>query len=247
MTYVKNRRLNNPEPGALTAMDTLHAVGSVKLFAGLNPGQLRQMADIVVEKTYPKAARVFAAGDPAHGLYVVGEGRVKIYKDSIAGREHILHVFGPGEAFGEVPVFQGSAFPASAMTLEPSMLLFFPRKAFSDILRRDPELGMAMMALLSERLRALVAKVEALSLKEVPSRLATYLLLLRDAQGGETLELDMAKGQIASYLGTIQETLSRILKKMSEAGIIEVAGKTVALLDMGALERLADGERLEEL
>ena len=228
-------------------MDTLHAVGSLKLFAGLNPDQLRQMADIAVEKTYPKGAQVFASGDQAHGLHAVVEGRVKIYKDSLAGREHILHVFGPGDAFGEVPMFQGASFPVSAMTLEQSTLLFFPRRAFSDRMRRDPELGMAMLGMLSERLRILVAKVEALSLKEVPSRLAAYLLLLRDAQGGEVLELDMAKGQIASYLGTIQETLSRILKKMSEAAIIEVAGKTVTLLDLDGLERLADGERLEDL
>jgi CRP/FNR family transcriptional regulator len=104
---------------------------------------------------------------------------------------------------------------------------------------------MNMMGLLSGRLRFLVRRVEELSLKEVPARLAAHLLLLFESQGREELTLDLTKGQLASYLGTIQETLSRILKRLSDQGLIAIKGRKVTLLDVEGLKALALGEKLE--
>jgi CRP/FNR family transcriptional regulator len=160
----------------------------------------------------------------------------------MSGKEQIIHVWGPGDALGEVPVFQGSTFPASAQALERSKLLFFRREAFRSLIRKEPDLGMNMIALLAGRLRILVSQVAALSLQEVPQRLAAYLLLLAAGQESDTLCLEMAKGQIAAYLGTIQETLSRTLRRMSEQDIIQVNGRHVVLLDMKRLENLAAGQ-----
>jgi CRP-like cAMP-binding protein len=206
------------------------------LFEGLPFDQLGEIADIVVTKQYGRGETIFFEGDKAVGFYMVGEGKVKIFKVSPAGKEHILHIFGTGEPFGEVPVFYGRPYPASAETLERSSMLFFPRDAFIALLQKKPSIALNMLAVLSLRLRRFAAQIEDLSLKEVPARLAGYLLYLSEEQGGITeIELEISKGQLASLLGTIPETLSRIFARMSEEGLITVAGRKITLLD---LERL---------
>ena len=153
-------------------MDKQTAVKDVTFFQGLPEEQLAKLADIAVVKRYDKGETLFLADVPADGFYSPVSGRVKIFRTSPAGKEQILHVFGPGEAVGEVPVFEGSTFPAQCEAVEPCEALFFPRSKFRDILRDDPDLAMRMMAMLSQRLRILVNKIDDLSLKETPARVA---------------------------------------------------------------------------
>lgn len=217
-------------------------IKNMNLFKGLPDKSLETLGRIAVASFFDKDLEIFTAGSDAEGFYGVVRGKVKIYRSSLSGKEQIIHIFGPGEIFGEVPVFQGANFPASAMAMEKSDLLYFPRQNFARIIREDPELAMGMMGLLSGRLRQMVNQVASLSLKEVPARLAGYLLLLKSSQGGGNVTLDLPKGQIAAYLGTIQETLSRALKKMAMAGIISTRGKEVAILDEQRLQALASGD-----
>ena len=224
-------------------MDKLAAVRNVTFFKGLPDDQLAKLADIAVVRRYDKGATLFPAQAPADGFYSPVTGRVKVFRTSPAGKEQILHVFGPGEPVGEVPVFEGGTFPAQCEAVEPCDALFFPRKAFRDILRDDPDLAMRMMAMLSQRLRILVNKIDDLSLKETPARVAAHLLLLRSTTDADTFTLDLPKGQIALYLGTIQETLSRIFKRFTEEGLIEIRGREITILDMDRLRELADEGR----
>ena len=226
-------------------MNKKTAVAEVELFEGLSDQEVKALADIAVTRDCPRGQDIFHEGEVAQGFFAVASGRVRIYKTSLAGKEHILHVFGPGQAFAEVAVFQGGTYPANAQAMEDSSVLFFPRSGFKNLIKAHPELAMNMMALLSGRLRFLVRRVEELSLKEVPSRLAAHLLLLFEAQGREELTLDLTKGQLASYLGTIQETLSRILKRLSDQELIAIKGRQVTLLDVEGLQALALGEKLE--
>lgn len=224
-------------------MDKLKAVQAVTFFEGLPSEQFAKLAEISVIKKYNKGEILFEADVPAHGFFASISGRAKIFRTSPSGKEHILHVFGPGEAFGEVPVFEGGTFPAHAQTLEKSEMLFFPRQDFENMIRKEPDLAMKMMAMLAQRLRILVNKIDDLSLKEAPSRVASYLLLLRSSQESNTFKLDLPKGQIAFYLGTIQETLSRIFKKFTEQGIIGIKGKEITILDTNQLQQIADEGR----
>jgi len=217
-------------------MEKRELIGTSFLFGGLPEGQLEAVARIAVEKKFEKGASVFHEGEPGNGFYMVAEGKVKIFKMSWAGKEQILHIFGPGEPFGEVPVFHGSPFPANAETLAKSVLLFFPRVKFIALVEENPSLALHMLAVLSLRLRRFVDQIENLSLKEVPARLAGYLLYLLEEQGGEdSVELEISKGQLASLLGTIPETLSRIFARMSDEGLITVDGKKIRILDRDAL------------
>lgn len=220
-------------------MNTLESIRSVHFFQGLSDDNCTKIAIISVIKNVPKDTLLFEAGAQADGFYAVMDGRVKIFRTSPSGKEHILHVFGPGEVFGEVPMFQGGTFPANGQTLEKSRVIFFPRRDFTEMIRQDPDMAMKMMALLAGRLRTLVDKVDDLSLKETPARVAAYLLLLHSSHEADTFRLDLPKGQIAYYLGTIQETLSRIFKRFSEEGIIEINGSEITIREMERLQEIA--------
>jgi CRP/FNR family transcriptional regulator, dissimilatory nitrate respiration regulator len=220
-------------------MDLLNireVVGSSALFNGLPPEQLDRIIRIIVKKSYGRGETIFFEGDNGTGFYMVDSGKVKIYKMSLSGKEQILHIFGPGEPFGEVPVFHGQPFPATAEALMKSTLLFFPRDKFIQLVHETPSIALNMLAVLSLRLRRFTSQIENLSLKEVPSRLAGYLLYLSEEQGNaDVIELEISKGQLASLLGTIPETLSRIFSKMSEEGLIEVEGRTIRIMNHAGL------------
>jgi len=217
------------------------------LFGGLDNEQLDRLEEISREMSFDRNAPIFWEGDEGNGFYIVSTGKIKIFKVSPEGKEQILHIYGPGQPFGEVPVFSGQHFPANAQAVEKSRLLFFPRQAFIDLIAAHPSLALNMLAMLSMRLRQFTVQVENLSLKEVPGRLASYLLYLSEEQASANdIRLPISKGQLASLLGTIPETLSRILGKMSTQGIITVQGAGIAINDRIALEELAESGRLGE-
>lgn len=219
-------------------------ISSIPLFNGLPADHIDDFAMIAVENLFTKGEIIFSEGEQADGFYVVCTGRIKIFKLSPEGREQILHIFGPGEVFGEVPVFSGKKFPASAEAMEKSRILFFPRDALISLIEENPAIALNMLAVLSMRLRRFTSMIDDLSLKEVPGRLAKHFLYLSEQkEGASDLELNITKGQLASLLGTIPETLSRILTKMSEQGLIESDGRKIRIIDREGIEDLSEGFR----
>jgi len=229
-------------------MKLTERLARIPLFQGLPEAQVREIATLIVEQEFRRGQTIFSEGDPGSGFYIVASGRVKVFKLSLEGKEQILHIFGAGQPFGEVPVFAGESFPAHAEALEKSRIFFLDRGDFADLIRKEPSLAMNMLAVLSLRLRQFTRLIEDLSLKEVPGRLAAYLLYLSQRQGeSNELELDISKGHLASILGTIPETLSRIFAKISQAGLVEVRGRRIVVLDRPGLEALAaEGKLLLE-
>jgi CRP/FNR family transcriptional regulator len=224
-------------------MEIRQHLSQVDLFKGLTVEQLDAIARIVSEKKYKRGQLIFSDGDEGTGFYLVIKGRVKIYKLSPDGKEQIMHIFGPGQPFAEVPVFEGSRYPANAETMDSCELYFFPKKGFVSLIQENPSLAMNMLASLSQRLKQFSHLIETLSLKEVPGRLASYLLYLSDKNGSiDEFKLDIAKSQLASLLGTIPETLSRIFAKMGGKEIVRINGPQIYILDRTGLEDLAEGE-----
>ncbi len=220
-------------------------VSDIPLFSGLSEKHLKEIENIAVEKNFSRGEVIFSEGDNGNGFYVVVDGQVKIHKVSLDGKEKILHIFGPGEPFGEVPVFTGKAFPANAEALSNSRLVFFPKDAFVALIMKNPSLALSMLGVLSMRLREFTMQIEHLALKEVPGRIASYLLYVSEEQeSSNRIELEISKGQLASLLGTIPETLSRIFSKMSSQGLIEVEGRTIWLLDRQGLMDLAGSGKI---
>jgi CRP/FNR family transcriptional regulator len=212
----------------------------------LSEGQLKILSGIAVRLTFNRTEIIFQDGDKGDGIYIVETGKIKVYKLSLDGKEQILHIFGPGHTFGEVPVFQGKSFPASAMALEPSDIVFLPRDRFVELITTTPALSMNMLADLSRRLRAFTIQIEALSLKEVPARLAAYFLTLsKEQKNAARIRLPISKTLLSNLIGTTPETISRMLKKMGDAGLIEVQTRTIEILDKESLIELSESGRLQ--
>ena len=226
-------------------MNIAQQLSYIPLFEGLEAQYLKDLAGIVLKKSFKRGEIIFSEGDPGLGFYVITSGRIKVFKAAPDGKEQILHIFGRGEPFGEVPVFTGQRFPANAEALSDTSALFFPRNDFVNQIKKDPSLALNMLSILSMRLKRFTGLIENLSLKEVPGRLAAYLLYLseRDKETND-LTLEISKAQLASILGTIPETLSRILSRMTNEGILESDEKRhIRIKDRKLLDLLAQGEK----
>jgi len=218
------------------------ALARSPLCEGLPDDCLQALARIAVVRTFNRDETIFMEGERAAGFHVLVRGSAKVYKLSADGREHILHVFGDGEPFGEAAVFSGEAFPAHATALSKATTLYFERSRFADLLSRRPELAMNMLATLAARLQRFASIIEDLSLKDVNARLARYLINLSTSQNSaRRVTLDISKGQLASRLGTVAETLSRALRRLQEDNVISVERRNVAILDRERLAEIARG------
>jgi len=229
-------------------IDVKQLIANILFFKGLSDEELQSIHRIASERTYQRNQIVFSDGEEGTGFFLVVTGKIKVFKMSPEGKEQILHILGPGEPVGQVPVFAGASFPANAQAITKSRLLFFQRQAFVDLIQARPSMALNMLAILSNRLREFTLQIENISLKEVPARLASYLLYLsQEQQGAQRLQLNISKAQLASIIGTIPETLSRILSRMSAKNLIGVNGREIQLLDRDKLAALAEHGRLGDL
>uniref|UniRef100_B8HYC6 Transcriptional regulator, Crp/Fnr family n=1 Tax=Cyanothece sp. (strain PCC 7425 / ATCC 29141) TaxID=395961 RepID=B8HYC6_CYAP4 len=222
----------------------LEFLSQTQIFQGLPFEQLVELAKLAIVQCYDRGEIIFHQGDEGTGFFLVRSGRVKIFKLSAEGREQILHFLGEKDYFAEVPALDGQCFPASAAALEQSELLFFPRQAFLQLLEQQPTLTINLLKSFARHLRHFSHLIDSLVLHEVPARLAIYLLSLSEKTGqAETVELDLPKGQLAARLGTVPETLSRVFAKLGRAGLIEIDGSRVKLLDRKRLNQIVTEER----
>jgi len=212
-----------------------------QLFGGLPEEHITEIEKTAVDKYFNKGDVIFYDGDEGAGFYLIAAGSVSVYKLSPEGKEQILHIVQAGDTIGAVPVFSGKSFPANARAISKSHLLFFDRKKFIKLIKNKPSLTMNILALLSMRLREFTIQVENLSLKEIPGRLAAYLLYLSQEQGGKDLiKLNISKVQLANLLGTGPESLSRALGNMKSRKLVEEEGANIRLINRGMLEKLSE-------
>jgi len=219
--------------------DLKEFLSNTQMFQGLPVDQLEAITKITQTNTYKKGEVIFWEGDEGNGFFIVKAGRVKVFKVSGDGKEQILHLFKVGDHFAEVPAFDGKSFPASAAAVAQAEIIFFPRTSFLELLQQQPTIAINMLASFARHLRRFNHLVDSLSLKEVPERLAAYLLNLSEVHGNaETVELDVTKSQLAAVLGTIPATLSRVFYKLSSEGLIAIDGASIRLVDRDRLSRL---------
>ncbi len=212
-----------------------------QLFGGLSNEHITEIEKIAVDKHYNKGDIIFYDGDEGIGFYLVVAGSVSVYKLSPDGKEQIFHIVKEGESIGAVPVFSGKSFPANARALSKTHLLFFNREKFIELITGKPDLTMNILALLSARLREFTIQVENLSLKEIPGRLASYLLYLSQEQGNRDLvKLNISKVQLANLPGTGPESLSRALGNLKSKKIIVEEVACIRLINRSLLEELAE-------
>jgi CRP-like cAMP-binding protein len=232
----------------MTALDSVAALRRVLFFAVLGENELNRLAGHCLIRQVAKDELLFSEGDPCQGLFVVQSGAIKVFKMAETGREQVLVIERAGSTLGELPVFDGGNFPASAAALEESTLLFIPKREFLDLCRRNTEVAFAVIRTLAWRFRYMASLVEELSLKEVSHRLARFLRDRALASGNRTkrgieFPLEETNQQIAAEIGTVRDLVSRNLRRFVDRGIIKMERRKVIVLNMSDLEEQATGTK----
>ncbi len=223
-------------------MDIKAFLRSIPLSKGLSEDHLKKLAESARERVYRSGQIIISEKDEIQGFFVLMRGKVKMFKRSIDGKEQILYLLRQGEMFGMCAAFSDSVFPANAMALEETVMLFLPGETIDSLAQDDPRILYNIIFDLSCMLKDSMALVESLSLKEIPQRLATFLLIScsrNESDSRDVLNLPVSQRELAKMIGTSPETLSRTLKMMSVQGIISVEGRTITTLDKDALDDLA--------
>jgi CRP/FNR family transcriptional regulator, dissimilatory nitrate respiration regulator len=219
----------------------VNSLRSCQLFTGLPVADLEQIAAVTVLKSLDKGEYLFHEGDPALGFYVVQRGAVNVHRVNAAGKEQIIHVFRTGDSFAEIALASATGYPADARVLEPTQVLLVQKDGFLALLKRQPELALRMLGSMSSHLRVLVGQLEDLTLKDVETRLANWLVKRcpnRQADKPVQIELKMTKRVLAAELGTVSETFSRTLAKFREQNLVTVKGRLVTVLSPKRLAEL---------
>ena len=212
-----------------------------RIFAGLAPEDLSAIADITLVKSLDKGDYLFREGAPAQGFYLTQKGAINVHRVNAAGKEQIIHVFRAGESFAEAALATSSGYPADARALESSQVLLIEKAGFLALLRRQPELALRMLGSMSVHLRTLIAQLEDMTLKDVETRLANWLIK-RCPDPASTrpvvIELKNTKRVLAAELGTVSETFSRSLAAFRDRKLVKVNGKSITVLSPVKLREL---------
>ena len=217
----------------------LEVLAGLPYLAAIPRAELRQLAARCAWRAVARGETVFREGEPARGLFVITEGRVKLIRLSSAGREQVLHVEGAGASLAEVPVFDGGGYVATAVALTDARLLFVERAALWALCRRRPTVALGVIAVLARRLRRFAGLIEDLSLRDVTGRLAGFLLAEAARADADGFFAIGTQDEVAARLGTVRELISRSLSRLAAGGLITRAGRRVRLLAPARLRALS--------
>jgi CRP-like cAMP-binding protein len=229
-------------------MPTTNLASSLKKlphFRLLEAAALGQIAEKASLRRYQAAEAIFFERDPAVAFYAVVAGSVKLYRLRPDGREQVIHALGPGATFAEAAVLNIGVYPVHAVATEtPTELIQIPGDPVKKLIREDERVATAMVGSLSMRLLELVERVDELASASAAGRVARYLLKLPSTGPvtKPTVELPVAKKDLAARLAIAPETLSRVLRKWEQTGLVDGAQRTLVLLDPARLLAIADGE-----
>ena len=213
------------------------------LFAGLSPPQMQRLLAASHVDTWEAGQVLFDRGQPAQHFYIVLEGQVNLVIYSKAGEEKIVDILGPGNTFAEAVMFMSApGYPVSAVAAVQSRVARFPNREYLAILRESPETCLRMLGHLSQRLHMRIREIEYLTLESATHRLVRMIesRLPADAGGPCELTLQESRQELASRLSMKPETLSRILRHLSDAGAIVVHGRVLQVPDRKRLLAVLD-------
>lgn len=210
----------------------VNTLRSCQLFSGLPVADLNTIADATIVKNLQRGDYLFREGESAQGFYVVQSGAINVHRVNSLGKEQVIRIFRPGESFAEVTLATATGYPADAQAVDASQVLLVKKEDFLGLVRRQPELAIRMLASMSVHLRSLVGQLEDLTLKDVETRLANWLMKRCPNPKSDLpvhIELKTTKRVLAAELGTVSETFSRTLAKFRDQDLVSVAGKSVTV------------------
>jgi CRP/FNR family transcriptional regulator len=225
----------SPTPSGSEKADLLQRT---PLFSGLNSVELEELAGLSVERPFQPGEFIFFEGDGPDWFYLVQQGRVKVVKQTPAGREFILEVFLPGEMFGAVAVFKNISYPASAQAVDQTTVLGIKREDLLAFLARNPAVALKIINILSERVEKAHDRLRDLATERVEQRVSRTLLMVAGKLGPS---LPFTKQEIADMAGTTTETAIRVMSRLAKGDIIHSSRGKIVIHDENRLRLLAEG------
>jgi CRP/FNR family transcriptional regulator len=228
-----------------TEMEKIWYLKHINIFKGMTEADLATVERMTHMKPYGRREQVYGQGDEGNVVYLLKEGRVKIYKLSPDGKELTLELLEPGEIFGEMALVDDSPRDTIAETLDDSMLCIMRRRDFELFLKKKPELAMRVTKLIGMRRRHIENQLENLVFRSASSRLALLLLSLGEIHGvrdsrGIILNIKLSQQELANLIGTARETTSALLNEFKRLGFIDIQRRRIKLLESWRLKKIAD-------
>jgi CRP-like cAMP-binding protein len=226
-----------PDPTRLAGIRAHH------LFAGLGPAQLQRLLNTAHIEDAEAGHVLFDRGQPARHFFVILEGQVNLVLYSKTGEEKIVDILGPGQSFAEAVMFMaGPVYPVSAVAATASRIARFSSSEYVAMLRESPETCLRMLGHLSQRLHMRIREIEYLTLESATHRLVRMIesRMPAGSDGPAEIHLQESRQEIASHLSMKPETLSRILRGLSDSGAVVVQGRTLVVPSRAKLLALLD-------
>jgi len=218
-------------------MDNAELVQGLPLFAGLNDKHLDMLANTVEVREYKPRRLIFQQGDAPDYFFVLVSGMIKLYKGTAEGKEHTLYIVEDGEPFCICTMYDIEELPLTAEALSNCSVFRFPAPVMKRLSREAPELLRNILRVFNNRLLSSMRMIEDLALRGIYQRVASFLIVM----GGDeaNVSLKVPRQEVAKILGTTPETISRVLARMTEEGLILAQGRRIEILEPEALENIA--------
>jgi CRP-like cAMP-binding protein len=212
-------------------------IAKLPLFQQVSRPHLAELVRHARTLYFRRGQNVAQRGERLPGLFAVAYGMVKLRLRGASGAERVLRLVGPSQTFGEVVLFLQRPVPVDAVAVVDTQLVLLPAAPLLELMDRDTHFVRSLVASLCQRVHALVSDFEATTMHGAAERLAAYLESLAESAEATSVTLPAAKKLIAARLGMTKETFSRALRELTQAGLVSVAGRRVALLDRARLAR----------
>ncbi len=223
--------------------EKLEDLKKISIFSALNDEELKEIQSYLSKENFKKKQEIFSEGDPSDWFYILINGKVKITKMSVDGREIIIELISPPDFFGGFAVLKGFPYPANAVAMEDSNVIKISRHNLLKIIDRFPNVMYDMAANLGDRIREFHDTLKNIALERVESRIAALLLKLADKTGEKMdktilINMRLTKQDIAEMVGTTVETTIRVMSKFKKSGYITDKDGKILIKDLEALESI---------
>ncbi|SKA12906.1 Crp/Fnr family transcriptional regulator, partial [Selenihalanaerobacter shriftii] len=214
----------------------------IPFFSSLSYDELKQIDDLIIMRKYKKGMFVFLEDEPGEALFFIKSGQIKLSKMLETGEEQILQILKADDIFAEVVLFDQGPYPATAEVIEDAKIGMIKSEDVNKLIKRNPEISIKILDVMSKRLRQAQMKIRDLGLKDTRGRTASMLVKLAEEYGKETdkgieLELSLTRKEFSNLIGTSRETITRILSDFKDDNLVEVGRKQIIVLDLTGLKK----------